>query len=201
MKKINYNNISNSEDLRLYILEHTLVIEEMISKAIGAVLNVDWEKSKSFGFSSLSLSFNQKVTIVQDLKDLSPEEIKKFGYLMNIRNKFAHVRFVETWNDFFNIAGNGNEIKNALDKWYKKNLLPELINEELKMKFYFKSLCNDLIFRLDYIILKSALDHLNERTDQHLGLLQYLELLSALRKMPNGKQVIDSLEKKLGRKF
>jgi len=201
MKTIDYYNISDSENLRLYILEHTLVIEEMICNAIGRILNIDWEKSKSFGFSSVSLSFNQKVTIIQDLKDVTSEEIKKFGYLMNIRNKFAHVRTVDTWESFFSVAGNGKEIRGSFNKWYKDKLSSNLIEDELINKFYFKNLCADLIFSLDNIILKSALDRLNEKTDQHLFLIQYLELMSAMQKMPNGKQIIQGLETKLGRKF
>lgn len=101
----------------------------MISNAIGSVLNIEWEKSKSFGFTSSSLAFNQKVTIVQVLNDVCSDDIKKFSYLMNIRNKFVHIRTVETWNEFIAIAGNGNEIKNALEKWYKEKLNPELIDE------------------------------------------------------------------------
>lgn len=201
MKKIDFKNISNSKNLRLYILEHTLVIEEMISNAIGSILNIEWEKSKSFGFTSSSLTFNQKVTIVQDLNDISLDEIKKFGYLMNIRNKFAHVRTVETWSEFINISGNGNEIKNALEKWYKEKTKSELIDGELIMCFYFDCLCHDLIFRLDYIILKSALDRLNKANEHHLNLVENIELANALRKAPNGKEIIESLEKKLGRKF
>lgn len=201
MKKIDFKNISNSKNLRLYILEHTLVIEEMISNAIGSVLNIEWEKSKSFGFTSSSLAFNQKVTIVQNLNDISTDEIKKFGYLMNIRNKFAHVRTVETWSEFINISGNGNEIKNALEKWYKEKIKSELIDDESIMSFYFNCLCHDLIFRLDYIILKSSLDRLNKANEHHLNLVENIELVNALRKAPNGKEIIESLEKKLGRKF
>lgn len=201
MKTIDYDNISDSENLRLYILEHTLVIEEMICNAIGRILNIDWEKSKSFGFGSVSLSFNQKVTIIQDLKGVSSEEIKKFGFLMNIRNKFAHVRTIETWESFFSVAGNGSEIRKSFDKWYKNKITSNLIEEELKNKIYFKNLCDDLIYSIDNIILKSAMDRLNEKTDQHLFLIQYLELMSAMQKMPNGKQIIEGLETKLGRKF
>ena len=201
MKKIDFKNISNSKNLRLYILEHTLVIEEMISSAIGSVLNIEWEKSKSFGFTSSSLAFNQKVTIIQDLNDISSEEIKKFGYLMNIRNKFAHIRTVETWNEFIKIAGNGNEIKNALEKWYKEKIEPELIDEELIMSFYFKYLCDDLIIKLDYIILKSAMERSNKATANYLTLVENIELANELRKLPNGKEIIESLEKKLGRKY
>jgi hypothetical protein len=201
MKKIDFKNISNSKNLRLYILEHNLVIEEMISKAIGSVLNIEWEKSKSFGFTSSSLPFNQKVTLVQDLNDINPVEIKKFGYLMNIRNKFAHIRTVETWSEFFRIAGNANEIKNALEKWYKEKLEPGLNEEELIISFYFKCLCQDLIFRLDHIINKSALNRLNKANEHHLNLAENIELANELRKAPNGKAIIESLEKKLGRKL
>lgn len=69
------------------------------------------------------------------------------------------------------------------------------------MSFYFNCLCHDLIFRLDYIILKSALTRLNKANDYHLNLVENIELANALRKAPKGKEIIESLEKKLRRKF
>ena len=112
MEKVNFDKISTSENIRLYILEYTLYIEELISETIGTILNIDWQKSKSFGFSSSALSFNQKVIIIQDFKNITSEVKKKFNYLMSIRNKFAHVRHIETYSDFYNSAGDGIQIKN-----------------------------------------------------------------------------------------
>ena len=120
---------------------------------------------------------------------------------MNIRNKFAHVREVETWNDFFEIMGNGKEIKKASENWYKNSKPPKLNDEEQIMSFYFKSLCDDLIFRLDYIILKSSLEQLKDKTERHINLIQNIQLLSTLRSMPDGNKIIENLEKKLGQKF
>ena len=120
---------------------------------------------------------------------------------MNIRNKFAHVREVETWNDFFEIMGNGKEIKKAFENWYKNSKPPKLNDEEQIMSFYFKSLCDDLIFRLDYIILKSSLEQLKDKTERHINLIQNIQLLSTLRSMPDGNKIIENLEKKLGQKF
>lgn len=202
MEKLDIDKISTSENLRLYVLEFTLVIEELISETIGSILNIDWKDSKSFGFSSSSLSFNQKVFIIQDLKDITSDEFKKFTFLMNIRNKFAHIRFVETYYDFYTNSGNGKEIKNALEKWYSSKIPQDISQEEDDIfKVYFKLLCKDLISKLWEIILRTKLEKVNKSTDDYINLVRYLELKKIVHNLPNGKEIIEKLEEKMGRKF
>ena len=202
MEKIDVDKISTSENLRLYVLEFTLVIEELISETIGSILNIDWKNSKSFGFSSSSLSFNQKVFIIQDLRDITSDEFKKFTFLMNIRNKFAHIRFVETYYDFYTNSGNGKEIKSALEKWYSSKIPQDISQEEDDIfKVYFKLLCKDLISKLSEIILRTKLEKVNKSTDDYINLVQYLELKKIVHNLPNGEDIIEKLEEKMGRKF
>jgi hypothetical protein len=129
------NSISNAEDLRLYILEHTLDIEETTSKTLGYILKIDWEQSKSFGYSSVSLSFNQKIHIIQDLKGLDSNDKQKLADLMTIRNKFVHVKSIKTFQDLFNIGAAGQDVKKHLVKWYGSK--DNIIDEELRYKIYF----------------------------------------------------------------
>lgn len=202
MKKIDVNKISTSENLRLYVLEFTLAIEELISETIGTILDINWVNSKSFGFSSSSLSFNQKVFIIQDFKDITSDEFKKFTFLMNIRNKFAHVRFIETYYDFYTNSGNGKEIKNALEKWYSSKVTQDIGQEEDDIfKVYFKLLCEDLISKLWGIILRTKLEKVNKSTNDYINNVQYLELKKVIDNLPNGKEIIEKLEEKMGRKF
>lgn len=202
MEKLDIDKISTSENLRLYVLEFTLVVEELISETIGSILNIDWKDSKSFGFSSSALSFNQKVFIIQDLKDITSDEFKKFTFLMNIRNKFAHIRFVETYYDFYTNSGNGKEIKNALEKWYSSKVSQDISQKEDDIfKVYFKLLCKDLISKLWEIILRIKLEKVNKSTDDYINLVQYLELKKIVHNLPNGKEIIEKLEEKMGKKF
>lgn len=130
-----------TDNLRLYIIEHSLHIETLISEAIGSLLGVNYEESKSFGFGSSALSFNQKVQIVQDIKGIESEMTKKLTCLMNIRNKFAHVQQIDSFDKLFEIASNGNQIKNQLEKWYS---LDDKKDEDDKYKFLFFKLSEEI---------------------------------------------------------
>ncbi|MEO9884272.1 MAG: hypothetical protein ABJR05_11355 [Balneola sp.] len=105
-----------SVNTRPLIIESTVWVEEVVSKTLGELIGIDWKKSKSFGYGSSSLSFHQKIQIIQDLNGINKETKKKFTYLLNIRNKFVHVREVYTFSDFFSNSGNGSEIKRNFKK-------------------------------------------------------------------------------------
>jgi hypothetical protein len=140
-EKTNIHIFSQTENVRLYVIEHTLHIETLISEAIGSLLGVDYENSKSFGFGSSALSFSQKVQIVQDIKGLESEMTKKLTCLMNIRNKFAHVQIVDSFDKLFEVAKNGNQIKNQLEKWYN---LEDKKDEDEKYQFLFFKLAEEI---------------------------------------------------------
>ncbi|WBX72868.1 hypothetical protein PG913_08115 [Tenacibaculum pacificus] len=133
--------LSQTDSVRLYVIEHTLHIETLISEAIGSLLGVEYEKSKSFGFGSTALSFSQKVQIIQDIKGLESEMTKKLTCLMNIRNKFAHVQEVDSFEKLFEIAKNGTQIKNQLEKW---NNLDDKNDEDDTHKFLFFKLAEEI---------------------------------------------------------
>ena len=144
-KKIDIKVFSKTDNIRLYVIEHTLHIETLMSEAIGSLLGVDYKESKSFGFGSSALSFSQKVQIVQDIKGLDSEMAKKLTCLMNIRNKFAHVQEVDSFDKLFEIASNGTQIKNQLDKWYT---LEGKNEEDENYKFLFFKLAEEITMML-----------------------------------------------------
>ena len=78
---------SKTDNIRLYVIEHTLHIETLMSEAIGSLLGVDYKESKSFGFGSSAFSFSQKAQIIQDIKGLESVMTKKLACLM----KAAHL--------------------------------------------------------------------------------------------------------------
>jgi hypothetical protein len=189
MEEYSYiNDISKSQNLRLYILEHTLVIEELVSKSLGTILNIDWKKSKSFGYSSGSLSFNQKVKIIQDLKGLNKIDSNKLEDLMMIRNKFAHIKSIETFQDFFELSISGKDVKKNLDKYYlTKFSLFKPESEEFRYKFYFFHLSFDILSMLMSKMIKHSfeegekvgkIDFLNALNDEVLKLSNRSEIMS-----------------------
>lgn len=64
MKETDIQVFSKSDNLRLYIIEHTLHIEILVSEAIEHLLCIDYKTSKPFGYGSSALSFNQKYLVI-----------------------------------------------------------------------------------------------------------------------------------------
>ena len=109
---------SINKDLRLCVIENAIFIEELASRVIGNILNIDWKNSKSFGHTSSSLSFFQKLQLIQDIKGIEKEELKKITCIANIRNKFAHVSEICSFDKLFSESSVGKEIQNNFLKWY-----------------------------------------------------------------------------------
>lgn len=109
---------SVSKDLRLCVIENSIFIEELASRVLGNILNIDWKNSKSFGHGSSSLSFFQKLQLIQDIKGIDKEDLKKLTCLANIRNKFAHVSQINSFEKLFSESSVGKEIQSNYLKWY-----------------------------------------------------------------------------------
>lgn len=203
MEGFDINFVSKANDLRLYILDHTIQIEENISATLGNILNIEWQKSKSFGFSSSALTFNQKVQIVQDLKGLEKIEIQKLTDLMSIRNKFAHVKSIESFRDFFESGENGKNVKKNFEKWYSESL-SHIEDEELKYKHYFFNLFLDIALLLWSIIVNHQLQE-NFKNETIISDKIHLQVLrEELKRLPGGKFILniamDKALKKIKRK-
>lgn len=109
---------SVNKDLRLCVIENSIFIEELASRVLGNILDIDWKNSKSFGHGSTSLSFFQKLQLIQDIKSINKEDLKKLTCLANIRNKFAHVSEINSFEKLFSDTGIGKEIQKAFLSWY-----------------------------------------------------------------------------------
>lgn len=185
---------SVNENLRLCIIENAIFIEELISNAIGNILDIEWKKSKSFGFSSSALSFNQKVQIIQDIKGVDKEIIKKFTCLTNIRNKFAHVSSIITFENLFSSSNNGKEIKKLLEKWYSDKFDKD--SSEL-YRFCFYSLVEDIV---EFIFTVTG-NHMYEkgRKDGYQeGEKLYIKVLTEeIKKIPNSEKIFELVFEKM----
>ncbi|WP_431137640.1 hypothetical protein [Psychroserpens mesophilus] len=191
--KSDINFFSKTDSLRLYVIEHTIQIERLISEAIGGILNIDFENSKSFGFSSAALSFNQKVQIIQDFKGIDNTMRDKLNCLMNIRNKFAHVQDINSFEDLFSKTKNGKNIKKQLEKWYD---LDEKKDEDETYKFLFFKLSEEITKLLFYLQIEARVKMTKLNIKEEFNDL-YLKLLEKeILKLENGNETIDYLLEK-----
>lgn len=174
---------------RSLVIENTVIIEEQISYTLGVLLDIDWKKSKSFGYYSTALSFNQKVQIIQDLQNIDKDLIVKLNYLMSIRNKFAHVREISSFNDYYKVAKNGNEIKRKLIQWYLVDFKDELQEEQSIICLF--QLVRDINKNLRKIVKKISYERgfnvgEQEATDDILN-----TLITEIKKDKNGQAIIN----------
>ncbi|MBA4197371.1 MAG: hypothetical protein C0459_07440 [Chitinophaga sp.] len=109
---------SVNKDLRLCVIENSIFIEELASRVIGNILDIDWKNSKSLGHASTALSFFQKLQLIQDIRGIDKEDLKKLTCIAHIRNKFAHVSEINRFDKLFCDSSVGKEIQNNFLKWY-----------------------------------------------------------------------------------
>lgn len=94
---------------RKNVLTVSLMMEGMTSVFLAGLLNIKkHETSKSFGNTSSSLSFNQKINLLIDLGALAPESIAKFKAFMEIRNQFMHNLEAVSYSKCFEYIGSSS---------------------------------------------------------------------------------------------
>lgn len=188
--------LSQSENSRLYVIEHTVYLEDMVSFILGNILDIEWESSISLGFSSSALSFKQKVQLIQDKKGIDKERIKKLDAILEIRNKFAHVKSINTFQDYFKSSANAEKNRKHLEKWFeKKQGTEEDLEEQARYNFYLLFKDNfDFLFRL-------ALDHrsqiVSERTSKELNEEFVMRLKIEVLKSPEANEIWNNTLEKL----
>lgn len=148
MDEVEFKIASTAIDLRLCIIENSIYIEELTSRILGNILDIDWNHSKSFGHGSSSLSFNQKLQLIQDIKGIEKESLKKIVCLTNIRNKFAHVSYINSFETLFSSSSVGKEVRTNFLKWYfddkgDSDVHPSKFEFIYRLTFYL--LVNDVI--------------------------------------------------------
>ena len=91
------------ETTRSKVIEKAVGFEELISQLLTLLLDVEKNTSKSFGSKSTTLSFNAKINLLIDLKFIPTEISKDFQLFAEIRNKFAHILYVDNFIKCFEI--------------------------------------------------------------------------------------------------
>ncbi len=123
---------------RTFVVEMSVKIEHFLNEIVCQLLQVKAEDSRSFGHTSQSLSFNAKANLLLDLNYLDKEHVKKFQIFMEVRNKFAHVYSVDTFEKCFALTGNYNNLKRIFE------VDEDGENKEEDMTYMFISLSIDL---------------------------------------------------------
>lgn len=135
---------SFSDTPRSYVIHISVKVEYFVNSILSRYLQIEPLNSKSFGTSSNALSLNAKVQLLLDLERLDKTYGPKFQKFMEIRNKFAHLNSVDSFESCFTLIKNSF---NLLEEWYPTKT--KLATPEENMRYAFIRLSEDLIGSLD----------------------------------------------------
>jgi hypothetical protein len=133
-------------DARVEMLNLSLHMERLSSIFLAALFRIDMSESKSFGNTSSALSFNQKITLLSDIKAIPKDSKKKFEYFMSIRNQFMHNIDADNYINCFKFLDFGD----AFLRLYPS----ELEDLELRYKIAVVSLGSDLLVIMTDVLEK-----------------------------------------------
>ena len=137
----------NNQNLspRAFTVEMSVKIEHILNVIMAQLLGVKHEGTKSFGNSSQALSFNAKANLLLDLNYLNKEQRLKFQIFIEIRNKFAHIHSVDTFEKCFAQTNNYNQLKKLF------GIDEEGDSLEKDMEYLFIALSMDIAITLNEI--------------------------------------------------
>lgn len=166
------------ETTRAKVIEAGVDFEESISQIISMLLDVEKDSSISFGYKSASLSFNHRVNLLVDLKFIPKEIISDFQLFAEIRNKFAHVKYIDSFTKCFKITP--EKKTKFLSNWSGSK---EGLDEESIYRICFDILC----FTLS-IWLRVTLSMIRNKKKQELKKTVAVEMMRSFINYPKGDQ-------------
>jgi hypothetical protein len=107
--------VENTYTPRGLVIELSVKQEQAVNLILSKLLGIKSEDSRSFGTSSHALSFNAKANLLLDLKQLDKIQREKFQIFMEIRNRFAHINSVNTFEKCFALTGNYQRLKKIFE--------------------------------------------------------------------------------------
>lgn len=137
---------SEQKRKRVKVLETALLFENLVSSFLALLLDIDVENSKTLGNSSSSISFNNKVDLLLDIKTIDKATKTKFTSFMNMRNQFMHNIKATSFNDCINKI-------NGLEKWLLKTY-PQ--DEDILIEQRLENCFDKLVFDLFQAITNVA---------------------------------------------
>ncbi|HEY8689847.1 MAG TPA: hypothetical protein VIM07_11485 [Chitinophagaceae bacterium] len=168
------------------VIEKGVSLEAGVSSLIGMLLDIDVDNSLSLGSKNSSLSFNAKVNLLSDLKFVPKEIIWQFQTFAEVRNKFAHLQYVDSFQKCFEILA---DKKNKFITTFGEKIGDD-IDEEIKLSMCFSFLCMSLGIWLQLILKKAEF---NKKQD--FKKVVVIESLRNFFKIPNDQK--DSMEEHL----
>ena len=111
----NLMKVENTYTPRGLVIELSVKQEQAVNLILSKLLGIKSEDSRSFGTSSHALSFNAKANLLLDLKQLDKIQREKFQIFMEIRNRFAHINSVNTFEKCFALTGNYQRLKKIFE--------------------------------------------------------------------------------------
>ncbi len=118
--------LADGMPMRNRILHTSLVIEHATADMICKLLKIDRNTSKTFGHSSGSLSFNQKIRFLIEMGALSSEDYKLFQVFMEVRNVIAHVLETNTLEKVFELLDEKVDYVLRLSAYEYDGVLPNM---------------------------------------------------------------------------
>lgn len=146
-----YDNLSS----RSFVIEMSVKIEHLLNLIISELLGVNSQETRSFGNSNHALSFNAKANLLLDLNYLDKDQRYKYQIFMEIRNKFAHLYSVDTFEKCFALIGNYNKLKRYYGLGEKKEF------QEKDLEYLFTKLSIDI---------SNILKHINDKILNEMAL-------------------------------
>jgi hypothetical protein len=171
---------------RGFVIEKGVSLEAGISSLIGLLLDIDVDNSLSLGSKNSSLSLNSKVNLLSDLKFVPKEIIWQFQTFAEIRNKFAHLQAVDSFQKCFEILA---DKKAKFIKFFGDKIGGD-VEEDIKLSMCFSFLCMSLGIWLQLILKKAEF---NKKQDLKKGVV--VEALRSFFKIPENEK--DQMEQYL----
>jgi hypothetical protein len=125
-------------ETRAFVLSHSIQIENLVSEILSKLLDINMEKSYSFGNKSMALSMSSKVYLAIDVGAMNKDEREKFTTFMSIRNQFMHNSKAESFVECLShLKGKDT---------YLERLYPEITESDKEVRFrkLFENLADEL---------------------------------------------------------
>lgn len=156
------------ETTRTKVIEKAVGFEELISQLLSLLLEIDKNESISFGNKNIALSFNAKINLLIDLKFIPKEISKDFQLFAEIRNKFAHVLYVDSFVKCFQLI----ERRDYFLKKVSDDISQIDKNDEVIYLTAFEILCFEL-----GIWLQVTLKMISNKKSQDLNKIGAIEMI------------------------
>ncbi|MEH1009549.1 hypothetical protein VDP25_17555 [Winogradskyella sp. ECml5-4] len=177
--------MKKSNNIRLFILNKSLEIEDLLSKILKEIIRIPKSDSKTLSNKSSSLSFKTKADLLYDLDRINKEEYNLLILFMEIRNQFIHNIEATTFEKVFQVIGNNKKNKilkldSDLEKNYQQAL--EINDENFSSEVVLKMAFTNLKLMIDKLLIREF-DNLVESLKSEDELKQSAKLNSISEKM------------------